>query len=75
MTLNLIDELTETRGNANKECIAQGSANLITGFFGGMGGCAMIGQSLINIKSGEELAFQESLLPYSFWYLFFLLRA
>ena len=52
MTLNLIDELTETRGNANKECIAQGGANLITGFFGGMGGCAMIGQSLINIKSG-----------------------
>jgi SulP family sulfate permease len=52
MTLNLIDDLTETRGNANKECIAQGGANLVTGFFGGMGGCAMIGQSLINIKSG-----------------------
>lgn len=52
MTLNLIDELTETRGNGNKECIAQGSANVLTGLFGGMGGCAMIGQSIINIKSG-----------------------
>ena len=52
MTLNLIDELTETRGNANRECMAQGGANIITGFFGGMGGCAMIGQSLINIKGG-----------------------
>ncbi|OEJ99071.1 sodium-independent anion transporter [Flavivirga aquatica] len=52
MTLNLVDELTETRGDTNRECIAQGGANIITGFFGGMGGCAMIGQSLINIKSG-----------------------
>jgi SulP family sulfate permease len=52
MTLNLVDELTETRGNANKECIAQGGANIVTGFFGGMGGCAMIGQSIINIKGG-----------------------
>ena len=52
MTLNLIDELTETRGNSNKECIAQGGANVVTGLFGGMGGCAMIGQSLINIKGG-----------------------
>lgn len=52
MTLNLVDELTETRGNANRECMAQGGANIVTGFFGGMGGCAMIGQSLINIKSG-----------------------
>lgn len=52
MTLNLIDDLTETRGNGNKECIAQGSANMVTGLFGGMGGCAMIGQSIINIKSG-----------------------
>ncbi|TKG90423.1 SulP family inorganic anion transporter [Puteibacter caeruleilacunae] len=52
MTLNLIDELTETHGNGNRECIAQGSANIINGFFGGMGGCAMIGQSIINIKSG-----------------------
>lgn len=52
MTLNLIDEITETRGNGNKECMAQGAANIVTGFFGGMGGCAMIGQSLINVKSG-----------------------
>ncbi|MCT4616030.1 MAG: SulP family inorganic anion transporter [Marinifilaceae bacterium] len=52
LTLNLIDEITDGRGNGNKECIAQGTANIITGFFGGMGGCAMIGQSLINIKSG-----------------------
>lgn len=52
MTLNLIDELTNTHGNANKESIAQGSANIVNGFLGGMGGCAMIGQSIINIKSG-----------------------
>ena len=52
MTLNLIDELTETHGNGNKECMAQGAANILNGFFGGMGGCAMIGQSIINIKSG-----------------------
>ena len=52
LTLNLIDELTESRGRGNKECIGQGVANSVNGFFGGMGGCAMIGQSLINIKSG-----------------------
>ena len=52
MTLNLIDDLTDTRGNGNKECVAQGGANIVTGLFGGMGGCAMIGQSIINIKSG-----------------------
>ena len=52
MTLNLVDELTETRGNANRECIAQGAGNILNGFFGGMGGCAMIGQSMINVKSG-----------------------
>ena len=52
MTLNLIDDLTETRGNTNRECMAQGGANIITGIFGGMGGCAMIGQSIINIKGG-----------------------
>ena len=52
MTLNLVDELTETRGNGNRECIAQGSANFMNGLFGGMGGCAMIGQSIININSG-----------------------
>lgn len=52
MTLNLIDELTETRGSGNRECVAQGGANIINGLFGGMGGCAMIGQSIINVKSG-----------------------
>jgi sulfate permease, SulP family len=52
MTLQLIDEITETRGQGNRECIAQGGANFLSGLFGGMGGCAMIGQSLINIKSG-----------------------
>jgi SulP family sulfate permease len=52
MTLTLIDELTETRGHGNRECVAQGAGNIVNGFFGGMGGCAMIGQSIINIKSG-----------------------
>lgn len=52
LTMQLIDELTETRGNGNRECMGQGLANTVTGFFGGMGGCAMIGQSMININSG-----------------------
>lgn len=52
LTLSLIDEMTETRGRGNKECVGQGSANILTGLFGGMGGCAMIGQSMININSG-----------------------
>ncbi len=52
MTLSLIDEITETRGQGNRECIGQGTANLVCGLFGGMGGCAMIGQSLINVNSG-----------------------
>ena len=52
LTLTLIDEVTETRGRSNKECMGQGVANVVTGFFGGMGGCAMIGQSMININSG-----------------------
>lgn len=52
MTLNLIDEITETRGSGNRECIAQGAANIANGLFGGMGGCAMIGQSIINVNSG-----------------------
>lgn len=52
MTLNLVDELTETRGSGNRECVAQGAANILNGFFGGMGGCAMIGQSIINVNSG-----------------------
>jgi SulP family sulfate permease len=52
MTLSLIDEMTETRGSGNRECVAQGGANILNGLFGGMGGCAMIGQSIININSG-----------------------
>ena len=52
LTLNLVGEITEKRGGASQECIAQGVANTVTGFFGGMGGCAMIGQSIINIQSG-----------------------
>ena len=52
LTLTLVDELTETRGRGNRECVAQGAANIACGFFGGMGGCAMIGQSMININSG-----------------------
>ncbi|MDO6834689.1 SulP family inorganic anion transporter [Pseudoalteromonas carrageenovora] len=52
LTLSLIDEITETRGHSNKECIGQGAANVTCGFFGAMGGCAMIGQSMININSG-----------------------
>lgn len=54
LTLNLVDEITQTRGRGNKECVAQGTANIVTGFFSGMGGCAMIGQSLINISSGAR---------------------
>ncbi|MER3328487.1 MAG: SulP family inorganic anion transporter, partial [Candidatus Kapaibacterium sp.] len=54
LTLNIIDEITETRGRGNKEAVAQGAANIISGFFSGMGGCAMIGQSLINISSGAR---------------------
>ena len=52
LTLNLVDELTETTGHPNRECIGQGVANTVTGMFSGMGGCAMVGQSIINIKSG-----------------------
>ena len=52
LTLNLVGEITDRRGGASQECIAQGLANTVTGFFGGMGGCAMIGQSMINVKSG-----------------------
>ncbi len=54
LTLRLVDEITETRGQGNRECIGQGAANIATGFFGGMGGCAMIGQSMINVNSGGK---------------------
>jgi SulP family sulfate permease len=52
MTMNLVDELTETRGNGNRECIAQGAGNIVSGLFGGTGGCGMIGQTVININAG-----------------------
>ena len=52
LTLNLVGEITNKRGGASQECLAQGLANTVTGFFGGMGGCAMIGQSIINVRSG-----------------------
>lgn len=54
LTLNIVDELTETTGNSNKEALAQGTANIVSGFFSGMGGCAMIGQSLINVSNGAR---------------------
>jgi len=54
LTLNLVADMTNTKGGASKECMAQGTANIVTGFFGGMGGCAMIGQSMINVKSGAR---------------------
>ncbi|MGK0412015.1 MAG: SulP family sulfate permease [Polaribacter sp.] len=52
MTMNLVDELTESRGNGNKECVAQGAGNIVSGMFGGTGGCGMIGQTVININAG-----------------------
>lgn len=54
LTLNIVDEITETRGNVHRETLAQGTANVFSGFFSGMGGCAMIGQSLINVSNGAR---------------------
>lgn len=54
LTLNIVDEITETRGRGNKEAVAQGAANILSGIFSGMGGCAMIGQSLINVSNGAR---------------------
>ncbi|MGB5507603.1 SulP family inorganic anion transporter [Robiginitalea sp.] len=54
LTLNIVDEITETRGRSNKEAVAQGTANILSGLFSGMGGCAMIGQSLINTSNGAR---------------------
>lgn len=54
LTLNLVDEITDTRGQSNRECVAQGSANLLNGFFFGMGGCAMIAQTLVNLSAGAR---------------------
>jgi sulfate permease, SulP family len=52
MTATIVDDLTDTSSNKNRECVGQGVANIATGFIGGMAGCAMIGQSVINVKSG-----------------------
>lgn len=54
LTLNLVDEITATKGNSNRECIAQGSANILNGFFSGMGGCPMIAQTLVNLSAGAR---------------------
>ncbi len=54
LTLNLVDEITESRGRPNRECVAQGVGNILSGFFGAMGGCAMIGQTMINVSSGAR---------------------
>lgn len=54
LTLNLVDEITDTRGNGNRECLAQGSANILNGFFFGMGGCPMIAQTLVNLSAGAR---------------------
>ena len=67
LTLNLVGEITGQRGGASQECIAQGAANTVTGFFGGMGGCAMIGQSMINVKSGGRTRFRASRRRCSCW--------
>lgn len=54
LTLNIVDEITKSKGNSKKEALAQGAANITSGFFSGMGGCAMIGQSLINVSNGAK---------------------
>ena len=54
LTLNLVDEITGTKGNSNKDCVAQGSANILNGFFFGMGGCPMIAQTLVNLSAGSR---------------------
>ncbi len=54
LTLNLVDEITQTKGNGNRECIAQGGSNILNGFFFGMGGCPMIAQTLVNLSSGSR---------------------
>jgi SulP family sulfate permease len=54
LTLNLVDEITNTKGNSNRECLAQGGANILNGFFGGMGGCPMIAQTLVNLSAGSR---------------------
>ena len=74
MTLNLIDELTDSHGSGNRECVAQGAGNLVNGLFGGMGGSAMIGQSIINIKSGGRVVCLELQPPSLCCFLSYLVR-
>ena len=73
LTLNLVSEITNRRGGASQECMAQGFANTVTGFFGGMGGCAMIGQSMINVSSGGRTRIAGT--AASLFLLFFILYA
>jgi len=73
LTLNLVSEITNKRGGASQECMAQGFANTVTGFFGGMGGCAMIGQSMINVSSGGRTRIAG--ITASLFLLFFILYA
>jgi len=73
LTLNLVGEITNKRGGASQECLAQGLANTITGFFGGMGGCAMIGQSIINVRSGGRT--RVAGIAAAFFLLMFILHA
>ena len=73
LTLNLVSEITNKRGGASQECVAQGFANTVTGFFGGMGGCAMIGQSMINVSSGGRTRIAG--ITASLFLLFFILYA
>ena len=58
MTATIVDDLTDTKSDKNRECLGQGAANIVSGFLGGMAGCAMIGQSVINVKSGGGGAYQ-----------------
>ena len=73
LTLNLVSEITNKKGGASQECLAQGFANTVTGFFGGMGGCAMIGQSMINVSSGGRTRIAGT--TASLFLLFFILYA
>ena len=73
LTLNLVSEITNKKGGASQECLAQGFANTVTGFFGGMGGCAMIGQSMINVSSGGRTRIAG--ITASLFLLFFILYA
>lgn len=69
LTLTVLDEMTNTRGQSNRECVGQGLANITCSVFGAMGGCAMIGQSMININSGAEVVYPELPLRLCCWFL------